>query len=330
MAAGRSEATVQARVYCIVPQDLAPALHDLLRRHFRDRADVEVIVERRADDRRARIERRGEPARELAEGRRRILAVAGRRVAERRVTEVAVGAFALPRRAQRHADRIVFIERLEPSAQALEDADTARLVARIQAGDRGAFASLYMRYFDRVYGYLRLALNDPHEAEDAAQEIFIRVLSALPRYERRAQPFRAWLFVIARNHAMTRLKRSGAIEPAEPAVVDRVREEHEIADLPELEWISNRELLMFIERLPLIQRQVLVLRYTLDFSLRDAAGILGRSPNEISAFQHRALRTLRERLSAIGWGGVQRRRVPSSRWVRPARVLRRRRFALTP
>jgi iron uptake system EfeUOB component EfeO/EfeM len=130
---------------------------------------------------------------------------AGRRVGPRRAPTMAIDALPLPRKARAHAKRIVFVERVEPSAEHMADLDSARIVTRFQSGDADAFTALYMRYFDRVYSYLRVLFReDSHEAEDLTQQVFVRAFEALPRYERRSQPFRAWLFTIARNLAMTR------------------------------------------------------------------------------------------------------------------------------
>ncbi|MDX6632025.1 MAG: polymerase sigma-70 factor, subfamily, partial [Solirubrobacterales bacterium] len=96
--------------------------------------------------------------------------------------------------------RVVFCERIEPSPEAVSDIEAGRLVTRFQAGDGDAFAGLYKAYFDRVYGYLKVLLRSAHEAEEATQQVFVQVLEALPRYERRGQPFRAWLFIAVRNY----------------------------------------------------------------------------------------------------------------------------------
>lgn len=73
--------------------------------------------------------------------------------------------------------------------------------AWIQAArdERAAFAPLYCRYRDRVYAYVRTRTADPADAEDLTQQIFLRALDALPRYQERGLPFVAWLFRIARN-----------------------------------------------------------------------------------------------------------------------------------
>jgi RNA polymerase sigma-70 factor (ECF subfamily) len=320
-------------VYCLIPRDLAPRLHEQLRRHFARDPLVQVVVERRAEERRSGSDRRSAEA--GAEGRaserRRIRAVQGRRVAERRGALVAVDALGgLPRRARAHADRLVFVERIEPRSQVVEDADTARLVARIQAGDRDAFALLYMRYFDRVYGYLRMVLADPHAAEDAAQQVFVKVLGGLPRYQRRRQPFRAWLFVIARNEALGELRKQSRVELTEPAELEDARAAP-LAEEPELgalHWISDSELLMLIERLPLAQQQVLMLRYALDLSHAEIAQVLGRTPEDARILQHRALRFLQARLAALGRETRPRGAPHMRRTHKHALIARRRRFAL--
>jgi RNA polymerase sigma-70 factor (ECF subfamily) len=326
----------RAILYCVVPRALAPQLHDLLRRHF-EGAGVEVVVERRDGDRRSSAQRRsagpsegGASRRTEATAERRLITdVAGRRVGDRRAPVVAVDSLSLPRRARAHAHQLVFLERVLPSDEHAEDLDTARLVSRIQSGDRDAFAELYLRYFDRVYGYLRVVLRDRHEAEDLTQQVFIRVLEALPSYQRRKQPFRAWLFVVARNHALDHLARRNRVELAEPDEIDRRREASgELGELEPLGWISDRELLMFVERLPLLQRQVLVARFMLGLRSDEVAAVLGTSSVSVRSAQKRALEALRTRFAVVRSAPRPTRRSYVRAGIRQSTVLRSRRFAL--
>jgi RNA polymerase sigma-70 factor (ECF subfamily) len=312
-------------IYCVVPRELASQLHDRLRRHFRDDPQVEVIVERRTGDRRGRSDRRSRRAVAAPEGeRRRVRARSGRRVGERRAEHVAIRSLELPRSLRRHADRLTFVERVLPSERAVEDTDTARLVARVQGGDTEAFADIYMRYFDRVYGYLRLALRNQEEARDATQHVFLNVLEALPTYERRRQPFRAWVFRIARNHAIDRLRERHRIEVEEPARLEELHDPRAGGRLRAVDWMSDQEMLRVIERLPLAQRQVLVLRYMMDLSTADIAEILDRSQQSVRQLQSRALRRLQENLvvgAGDGPAASRKRRLPIMRFRPPMRRL---------
>jgi RNA polymerase sigma-70 factor (ECF subfamily) len=294
-----SEGTNQTAVlYCILPAALAPELHDMLRAHYHSDASVRVIVERRGRDRRGRPDRRGqEQGFAPAHGERRtVRSRSGRRIAERRAAQIPSARSDLPPEAAPYAEQISFVERLEPSTLQREDADTARLVGRIQSGEHRLFDELYMRYFDRVYAYVRVTLQDPHEAEDVAQDVFVRVLEALPRYERRGAPFRAWLFRIVRNSAINRLRQRQRLSPELPDdVADRGgRGVVPAADSPR--WLDDRNLLALVEELPLSQRQVIVLRYMMEFRSTEISKILDRSPDAVRQLHQRAMQFLRRRL----------------------------------
>jgi RNA polymerase sigma-70 factor, ECF subfamily len=313
-------------IYCIVPRGLAPRVQERLRRSLSDDAACAVIVERRCTDRRGGVERRGTdgtpPVPPLE--RRRIRSWTGRRCGERRAALLPVRGrqLSLPRAAQRLADRVTFVERVEPSEHALEDMEAARVVTRVQSGDMESFADLYTRYFGRVWGYMRLALRTADEAEDATQHVFLSVLEALPKYERRTQPFRAWLFRIARNHAVDRLRERGRLDIEEPSKLELLAGPSErgggsCGDLGALDWLSDHDMLAFIERLPLAQRQVLVLRYMLDLSTAEIADVLDRSQASIRQLQSRALRRLENQVGALG---VERPRRAESSEARPMRL----------
>jgi len=301
-----SEAEARAVLYCVVPRELASALHGPLRRHFRDEPSIEVVVEQRAHERRSARDRRAgqcAPPQGRAD-RRRIRSVTGRRFGERRAVLIDVAPPDLPRKVRPHASRLLFVERLEPAGRQLEDLDTSRLVARFQAGDRDVFSLLYLRYFDRVFSYARLVLGHDSEAEDAAQQVFIEALEWLDRFEQRGRPFRAWLFTVARNRTLNLLRAQGRLEVVDPQELERRNDASEPApeQLDALDWVSDRELHLLIGRLPLAQRQVLVLRYMLDLSFSETAEILARSPHAVNKQHERALAFLRTRLRSVGRG----------------------------
>ena len=225
--------------------------------------------------------------------------------------------------------KVAFAERIELAPEATEDLDTARLVIAFQAGDQHAFTALYQRYFDRVYGYLRLVLRDHHEAEDATQQVFIKVLEALARYERRKQPFRAWLFIVVRNYAVQLLRKEDELTIGSEEINGKLERSSESDEqVRALSFLSDQDFMVLIQRLPLAQRQVLALRYMLDLSHGEIAAILGREAGAVRALHHRALRALETRLTRLGRAPRHARDTRMRRWVKRAPVIRERRFAL--
>jgi RNA polymerase sigma-70 factor (ECF subfamily) len=258
--------------------------------------------------------------------------VEGRRVGDRRQLVVAVDAPTLPRRARPYADRLVFVERLEPPALKARDAESHRLVLRFQAGDTGALDELYLRYFDDVFTYARVALGGHHEAEDVTQDVFLRMLRSLERYEvRPGTPFRGWLFRIARNVVVDAVKRQQRVRVEEDDQLLARVEDGALADVPvTLEWLNDREVALLVERLPDTQRQVLVLRYMLSLNTAEIAQVMDKSVSAVRQMHSRALRSLEVRLAALRRGATETRRAPMLVRLKPMPVMVRRRFALGP
>jgi RNA polymerase sigma-70 factor (ECF subfamily) len=212
-----------------------------------------------------------------------------------------VAVLTLPRERFRHPSvrrrvrREVVAAPVASPATREDDREIDLLVDRARTADRAAFAELYEQFFDQVYAYLRTTTRgDAHAAEDLTQQVFLRVFEAIPRYERRKQPFRAWLFTIARNAAVDNIAqrtRTSPVEPASPTLEPKGSVDNRLGG-----WLADEELLAMIARLPLTQRQVVVLRFGLELSGREVAQVLGITPEAVRAMQTRAMRFMRERL----------------------------------
>lgn len=90
----------------------------------------------------------------------------------------------------------------------------ATLVARCQSRDRAAFDQLVERYQDRVFNFVCRMVHDPQDADDVAQEVFVRAYSNIERFDHRAS-LSTWLFKIASNlcidHARRRSRRPDTV-----------------------------------------------------------------------------------------------------------------------
>ena len=83
----------------------------------------------------------------------------------------------------------------------------ARAVIAAKAGDMDAVRFLYLRYKDNVYGFVLSIVREPHEAEDITQQVFMKLMSSINKYEPRSVPFMAWILRVARNVAIDHLRR---------------------------------------------------------------------------------------------------------------------------
>ena len=91
----------------------------------------------------------------------------------------------------------------------------AGLLARIGAGDKSAMKLLYEQHSDALFHFIRARLRDPFEAADVMQEVFLEIWRAAGRFEGRAT-VKTWIFGIARNKSVDRLRRGARLVLAEP------------------------------------------------------------------------------------------------------------------
>ena len=172
----------------------------------------------------------------------------------------------------------------EVDADTWPDTEVSRLVADGRLDQ--AFEQLLAAYRTKVYRLAFSFVRNPADAEDLAQEAFVRLWRALPSYDGRAS-FSTWLYVIARNACLSELRRRGvrpvsAIEDAgEPAVP---------SSGPSAEARLDCEAL--VETLPEPQRQVVRLFYLEERSYEQVAAMLDMPINTVRSHLHRARKRL--------------------------------------
>jgi RNA polymerase sigma-70 factor (ECF subfamily) len=105
----------------------------------------------------------------------------------------------------------------EPATRRELAASDAQLFARIAAGDHAALAGLYDRYGRFVFSLALRTLRDRNEAEDALQEIFIKVWSRADQFDPRRGSALSWLGTLARHHAIDRVRAAGSRPSLAPA-----------------------------------------------------------------------------------------------------------------
>lgn len=174
------------------------------------------------------------------------------------------------------------------------------LIRRARAGDQDAFAELVASHADRVYGALRRFGLDPSEADEVAQEVFLRAWRGLGRFEERAR-FSTWLYRIAFNEAQRQLSRRAPAR-AEPdpdrddPVVSLPESPHLGPEAQTLDVEFEQTLGEALDQLPAEWRAAVVLRDIEGLSTEEAAGIVGVRQAAFKSRLHRGRMQLRSLL----------------------------------
>jgi RNA polymerase sigma-70 factor (ECF subfamily) len=185
------------------------------------------------------------------------------------------------------------------------------LLRRARAGDEDAFAQLVEIHAERTYGALRRFGLDANEADEVAQEVFLRAWRGLARFEERAL-FSTWLYRIAFNEAQRRLSRREAPRlelGADPDRTDPILALPESPALGPENQLLDREFDRVLEhalaQVPIDWRAAVVLRDIEGLSTREAAEIVGVGEAAFKSRLHRGrmqLRALLEPYLELGEG----------------------------
>jgi RNA polymerase sigma-70 factor (ECF subfamily) len=180
------------------------------------------------------------------------------------------------------------------------------VVARVVAGEPELFEMLLRRHNQRVYRVARAVLGDDAQAEDLAQEAWVRAYQHLGEFEGRAR-FATWLTRIVLYEGWARSRKTRRFEP----IGDESETPEEFmsaAPDPESRALSA-EMRTYLESaldsIPESYRVVLVLRDVEELSTAEAAETLGLTENAVKIRLHRARAMVRRELSARVGGGAR-------------------------
>ena len=192
------------------------------------------------------------------------------------------------------------------ASHARDDAQVLKAVQDTLRGDASAFETIVKKYSSPVYSLAYRMLGNGEDAEEAVQEIFLRLYRSLSRFQLTRQ-FRPWLYSIAANYLRsvlrkrrrryaigtvsfsdTILHKPGMTSSIDPAALIESREAERFATVA-------------LQNLRPEHREVLILRQMENLSVREVAEILGRPEGTVKIFLHRAKKKLIEFLTEQGW-----------------------------
>ena len=165
-----------------------------------------------------------------------------------------------------------------------------RLLVQVGGGDREALALLYDKARAAVYAMALSLLKDAHEAEDVAQDTFVKVWENAPGYRAQGSPM-AWMLTIARNLARMRLRRGGRQVGLEEEEWNAIP-----ADAPAVSPEDRQVLQTALAALGEEERQIVLLHAVTGLKHREIAALLELPLSTVLSKYHRALKKLREQL----------------------------------
>lgn len=167
-------------------------------------------------------------------------------------------------------------------------------IRRSLAGDQAAFGELFEHYKNLVYKTAYLLLDNPYEAEDALQEIFVKVYGSLDRYDPARGAFSTWLYRMTVNHCLNQRRKArpraelveayGAGEAPARSVEERLADEEAVRKA--LQSLSGK------------LRVVIVLRYYHELSYAEIAQILDIPLGTVQSRLNQALKKTQQALQA--------------------------------
>jgi RNA polymerase sigma-70 factor (ECF subfamily) len=175
--------------------------------------------------------------------------------------------------------------------------DDWKLMQRIASGEENAVEELYDRFSPLIFKASRQILPTNAEAEDAVQEVYLRLWQTADRYDPRRAKLVTWVMLITRRHLIDRLRRKsarpspGKLDESTGIAADLNPSTSRLSDDESADLLRKR-----IGELPELQRTVIERAYLQGFTLREVASQLDAPLGTVKSALSRGLNRLRERI----------------------------------
>ncbi len=178
-----------------------------------------------------------------------------------------------------------------------DDPQEARAVARVQEGDAGAYDYLVSKYLPRVVSIASGIVRNAHDAEDLAQEAFVKAYQHIGRF-RAGEPFGPWIYRIVTNLALDVRKHRVKFRHQELAGTEPAARRDD-AELPAMTNEISRRIDAALEELPEMQRIVARLHLVEQFEHHEIAAMLGLSDGTVRSHLSHARKKLQQKLADL-------------------------------
>ena len=168
------------------------------------------------------------------------------------------------------------------------------LIKQYQNGSVTAFDELVRRYLDETYRFFVKLTNDPMDAEDLAQDVFLKLYKSLKKFRFEAE-FKTYLYRVNVNAANNYLRRS---KWRKWLHLDENPEQIDDAPGIESEW-TKTEVWNAIAKLPKSQKMVVMMRIAQNMPHKDIARVMGVSESSVKTNYHYGINQLKQQLGSV-------------------------------
>jgi len=189
--------------------------------------------------------------------------------------------------------------------QHIDEVSDAQLVISIARFSEVALAEAYRRHGGAVFGLAKRVLNNPTEAEDVTQEVFVRLWNQPDRFDAARGSLRSYLLAQAHARAVDAVRSSSSRRLREAREAMRTAEagydmQHEVWDLAVAEQVASA-----MGQLPDEERRAIELAYFDGHTYREVAVLLGQPEGTVKSRIRNGMRRMRAALADKGVRGVE-------------------------
>ena len=175
-----------------------------------------------------------------------------------------------------------------------------QLIKDYLSGDENAFTEIINRYLKLIYNFTYRLVGNKHSAEDISQEVFLKAWKNIKKFDSE-KSFKTWIFSIAKNTSIDHLRKRKDIpismfdnEDTGNVIEDNLKDEEPKADELFALAQNKEQVKKIVGELSIIQREVIILKYSNEMSLSEVAEIMKIPIDTAKSHHRRALIKMRK------------------------------------
>ena len=181
-----------------------------------------------------------------------------------------------------------------------------QLIKEILNGNEAAMELLVKRYYAMVQSFIYRLTGDYNLSYDLTQEIFIKMMKSLNRYDYRKGDFRPWILKVASNYCKDYFRTSTYKQRSESTDIAgiEIKSEENVIDILEIK--EERKIIKSaVDNLPTLQREAIILKYYHDLKIREISNITGDNESTIKSRLFNGIKNLKK---CLGGGEYEEKR----------------------